>query len=74
MAFFWLAELYRAVLVGQIMRENVSPLQGLEFWLRDTRAFSPGYHMAGLRPFEIGAATSTFAPLTSERDVGILAV
>lgn len=34
-----------------MVREDVSPLQGLESWWRDTRAFSPGYHMAGLRPF-----------------------
>jgi hypothetical protein len=34
-----------------ITREDVSPLQGLGFLRHDTRAFSPGYHMAGLRPF-----------------------
>jgi len=39
--------------------EDVSPLQGLGFLWRDTRAFSPGYHMAGLRPFGIGAGKPT---------------
>ena len=38
------------------MHGDVSPLQGLRGLLgRCSRAFSPGYHMARLRPFGFGA-------------------
>jgi hypothetical protein len=40
--------------IVQIMRGLVSPLQGLVIGGMITRAFGPGYHMAGLRPFEFG--------------------
>src|ERR1044071_1134527 len=30
------------------------PYRAWDFWWRDTRAFSPGYHMTGFRPFKFG--------------------